>query len=283
MKKILVPTDFSQPSQWALEAATLFAKKMDAEIVLLHVIEQPGSESFNVEGQVDADAGWEDRLFTMKMIEKGKKDLQKSALTADGVQVRPKLRLGNPFHGIRTVINEINPYLVVMGTSGHSRMEEILVGSNTKKVVRHSTCPVLSIHDKPNGKEISNIVYATSLNDREKEFAACVVRIQELFGAMVHVVRINTPTNFQPDHVVKSVMETFVKKVGLKKFTLNVFSDYSEQDGIAHFASSINADMIAMATHGRTGVSHVLLGSLAEDIVGQSSKPVLTLVTKDGD
>jgi nucleotide-binding universal stress UspA family protein len=281
MKKILVPIDFSQPSQWALEAATLIAKRMNTEIVLLHVIEQPGSESFNVEGQVDASAGWEDRLFTMKMIEKGKKDIANAAASAGDVAVHTKLRLGNPFHGILTVINEIKPYLVVMGTSGHSRMEEILVGSNTKKVVRHSSCPVLSIHEHPGGKDIKTIVYATSLNESETEFAACVVRMQELFDAKVHVVRINTPTNFQPDHVVKLVMENFVKKAGLKNYTLNVYSDYSEEDGIVHFSASVNADLIAMATHGRTGLSHVLLGSLAEDIVGQSSKPVLTLVTKD--
>jgi nucleotide-binding universal stress UspA family protein len=283
MKKILVPTDFSQPSTWAVEAATLIAKRMEAEIVLLHVIEQPGSESFNVEGQVDASTGWEDRLFTMKMIEKGKKDLATIAGIAEGVNVRTKLRLGNPFHGIRTVINEIDPYLVVMGTSGHSKMEEILVGSNTKKVVRYSTSPVLSIHERPVGKDISTIVYATSLNESEEEFAACVVGMQELFAAKVHLVRINTPNNFQPDHVVKQVMQNFADRVRLKNYTLNVFSDYSEEDGIIHFASSINADLIAMATHGRTGVSHVLLGSLAEDIVGQSSKPVLTLVTKDED
>jgi nucleotide-binding universal stress UspA family protein len=281
MKKILVPVDFSQASQWALEAATLIAKRMNTEIILLHVIEQPGSESFNVEGQVDASTGWEDRLFTMKMIEKGKKDLANAAASAGDIPVRTKLRLGNPFHGILTVINEIKPYLVVMGTSGHSKMEEILVGSNTKKVVRHSSCPVLSIHEHPGGKDINTIVYATSLNESETEFAACVVRMQELFDAKVHVVRINTPTNFQPDHVVKLVMENFVKKAGLKNYTLNVYSDYSEEDGIVHFSASVNADLIAMATHGRTGLSHVLLGSLAEDIVGQSSKPVLTLVTKD--
>jgi nucleotide-binding universal stress UspA family protein len=280
MKKILVPTDFSQASQWAVEAASSIAKRMEAEIVLLHVIEQPGSESFNVEGQVDASTGWEDRLFTMKMIEKGKKDLAGVVASTNGIAVRTKLRLGNPFHGIRTLISEISPYLVVMGTSGHSKMEEILVGSNTKKVVRYSTCPVLSIHERPNGKDMSTIVYATSLNESEEEFAKCVVEMQNLFGAKVHVVRINTPSNFQPDHVVKEVMQSFVDRIGLKNYTLNVFSDYSEEDGIIHFASSINADLIAMATHGRTGVSHVLLGSLAEDIVGQSSKPVLTLVTK---
>jgi nucleotide-binding universal stress UspA family protein len=69
--------------------------------------------------------------------------------------------------------------------------------------------------------------------------------------------------------------------VNLKNYTANVFSDFSEEDGIIDFATSVNADMIAMATHGRSGFAHVLAGSIAEDVVNHSSKPVLTFVTKE--
>jgi len=54
----------------------------------------------------------------------------------------------------------------------------------------------------------------------------------------------------------------------------------SEEEGIVHFSTSINADLITMATHGRTGLSHLLTGSIAEDVVNISAKPVLTYVTK---
>ena len=70
------------------------------------------------------------------------------------------------------------------------------------------------------------------------------------------------------------------QKLQLKNFTLNVFNDVSEEDGIAYFADNINADLIAMATHGRTGFAHVLAGSIAEDVVSHAKRPVLTFVTQ---
>jgi nucleotide-binding universal stress UspA family protein len=281
MKKILVPTDFSKPAQWALEVATGIAKKAKGQIILLHIVEQPTSESFNAEGQVFEGEGWEDKLFTMKLIEKSKIQLEAAAKIAEdaGVFVKCELKLGNPFHGIRTVITDHKVDLVVMGTSGHSKFEEMIVGSNTEKVVRHSKCPVLTVHQKPNGNDFANIVYASCLNENEKAFAAVVKNAQEMYKAKVHLVRINTPMNFMPDHEVKRVMQDFARKVNLNDYTMNVFNDRSEEEGILHFAASVNADLIAMATHGRTGFAHVLVGSIAEDVVNHASKPVLTFVT----
>jgi nucleotide-binding universal stress UspA family protein len=281
MKKILVPIDFSKPSQWALEVATGIAKRAKGQIILLHIIEQPTSESFNVEGQVFDGDGWEDKLFTLKLIEKSKLQLEEAAKLAEdaGVFVTCELKLGNPFHGMRTVITEHKVDLVVMGTSGRSKFEEMIVGSNTEKVVRHAKCPVLTVHEKPNGKDFANIVYASCLNENEKAFAAVVNNAQEMYNAKIHLVRVNTPMNFQPDNEVKRVMQDFARKVNLKDYTMNVFNDRSEEEGILHFAASVNADLIAMATHGRTGFAHVLVGSIAEDVVNHASKPVLTFVT----
>lgn len=283
MKKILVPTDFSKPAQWALEIATDIAKKVKGQIILLHIVEQPTSESFNVEGQVVSDEGWEDKLFTFKLIERNKKQLKDAAKLAEdaGVTVQSELRLGNPFHGMRTVITDHQVDLVVMGTSGRSKIEEMMVGSNTEKVVRYSKCPVLTVHEKPTGKGFSNIVFASSLNENEKTFAGALKNVQEIYGAKIHLVRINTPMNFQPDHTVKMVMQEFAKKLNLQNYTLNVFNGMTEEEGILHFASSINADLISMATHGRTGLIHFLAGSIAEDVVNHANKPVLTYVTQE--
>jgi nucleotide-binding universal stress UspA family protein len=283
MKKILVPTDFSRPAQWALEVATNIAKKAKGQIVLLHIVEQPTSESFNVEGQIAMGQGWEDKLFTLKLIERNRLQLEEAAKTVEaaGVVVTCELKLGNPFHGIKTVITEHQVDLVVMGTSGRSKFEEMVVGSNTERVVRFAKCPVLTVHEKPSGNDFASIVYASSLNANEKAFADVVKNAQEMYNAKIHLVRINTPMNFQPDHLSLKVMKDFARKINLQNYTLNVFSDRSEEEGILHFASIINADLIAMATHGRTGFAHVLVGSIAEDVVNHAAKPVLTYVTPD--
>jgi nucleotide-binding universal stress UspA family protein len=282
MKTILVPTDFSKPAQWALEVATAIAKKSGGQIILLHIVEQPTSDSFNVSGQVFEGEGWEEKLFTLRLIENNKAQLAQMAQFAEtsGVTVKCEMRLGNPFHGMRTVITEHKVDLVVMGTSGRTKFEEMIVGSNTEKVVRYAKCPVLTVHEQPSGKDFVNIVYATSLNQNEKEFAQVVKNAQEMYNAKIHLVRINTPINFQPDHEVKRVMKDFAIKLKLQDYTMNIYNDRSEEEGILHFAASINADLIAMATHGRTGFAHVLVGSIAEDVVNHAKRPVLTYVTQ---
>ena len=282
MKKILVPTDFSKPAMIAAEVAADIAKKANAELTLLHVVEEAGGNSLNVEGQVTDDSRWEERLFTMKLIEKAKKQLTKLVEDPkfEGVRVKQELRIGSPYHGMNTIITEKKVDLVVMGTAGHSELEQMIIGSNTEKIVRRSHCPVLTMHSKPASKEFKNIVYATSMDKDEEVFSRIVRATQKLYDATIHLVRINTPGNFQRDVVVKKYMQDFAKKLQLKNFTLNVFNDVSEEEGIIYFADSIDADLVAMATHGRTGFAHVLAGSIAEDVVSHSKRPVLTFVTQ---
>lgn len=283
MKTILVPTDFSKQAQIAVDVAADIARKSNAELILLHVIEEATGSSFNVGGQVASDdESWENKIFNMRLIERGKKQLAKMVENTKqaGVRVRQELRLGTPFHGMRTIITERKVDLVVMGTAGHTKLEEMIIGSNTEKVVRHSNCPVLTVHRKPAHPEFRNIVYATAMSKDEEVFSRIIRKTQQMYDATVHLVRINTPANFQRDVVVRKYMQDFAKKLQLKNFTINVFNDMSEEEGIIYFADSINADLIAMATHGRTGFAHVLAGSIAEEVVSHARRPVLTFVTK---
>ena len=282
MKKILIPTDFSKPAQIAIDVAADIAKKANAELILLHVIEEASGSSFNISGEVTTSGGWEDKLFTMKLIERSKKQMATlvDGLTESGLKIKNELRMGTAFHGIRDIITEHKVDLVVMGTAGHTKLEDMIIGSNTEKIVRYSKCPVLTVHKKPVTTEFKNIVYATSMSEEEEVFSRIVRTTQQMYDSAVHLVRINTPSNFQRDAVVKKYMQDFAKKLQLKNFTINIFNDLTEEEGIIYFAESISADLIAMTTHGRTGFAHVLAGSIAEDVVSHSKRPVLTFVTK---
>ncbi len=281
MKNILVPTDFSKTSINALDVGVEIAKKSNAQVTLLHVVEEASSSSFSVTGEWQKE-DWSDKLFTLRMLEKAKVQLEKLVLDPkySSVNLNGELRLGNAFHGMRTIITEHKVDLVVMGTQGRSGAAEVVIGTNTERVVRHAKCPVLSINKKPARVDFKNIVYATAMHKDEEVFSRMVKKTQQLYNSTVHLVRINTPGDFQRDYVVKDYMEKFAKKLGLKNYTINVFNDITEEDGIIYFAETIDADMIAMATHGRTGFAHVLAGSIAEDVVSHAKRPVLTFVVK---
>jgi nucleotide-binding universal stress UspA family protein len=281
MKKILVPTDFSKHAQVSMDVAADIARRSGAKLTMLHVVEEVTEGSFNVAGEASM-GDMADRLFNVQMIAKARKLLEKAVKDpkyAD-VEVDGELRIGNPFHGMRTIVAEKKVDLVVMGTSGHTKIEEMMIGSNTEKIVRLAKCPVLTVNKKPATTEFKNIVYATAMEGDEAVFSRIVKRAQQLYNSTLHLVRINTPGDFQRDHIVKGYMQKFAKDLGLKNFTLNVYNDANVEEGVIRFADSIDADMIAMATHGRTGFAHVIAGSVAEDVVGHARRPVLTFVVK---
>lgn len=281
MKKILVPTDFSKTANTALDVAADIARKAGSQVIALHVVEEITDGSFNVEGQI-AVADMMDRVYTMKLIEKAKKALEKVVMDPrySDIKLDGELRVGNAFHGMRTIITDHKVDLVVMGTANHSQLEELLIGTNTEKVVRSARCPVLSVHKKPTSTDFKSIVYATALAKDEEVFSRIVKRAQQLYDSTIHLVRINTPGDFQRDAIAKDYMLKFAKKLGLKNYTINIYNDLNVEEGIIRFADEMDADLIAMATHGRTGFAHVIAGSVAEDVVTHAKRPVLTFVVK---
>ena len=285
MKKILVPTDFSKEATIATDLGFDIAKKSGADLVLFHVVEEgsTSSSSFNVEGQVAAGAGRGiDSLFMIKLIEKSKKQLQKAVSDPrySSVKVEGVMRVGNPYHGMRTVISEQKADLVIRGTAGRSALGGMVIGSNTEKVIRTAHCPVLTVQKKPATNDFKNIVFATSMSSSEEVFIRILKRTQAIYGSTIHLVRVNTPGDFQRDYIVKEYMEKYAKKLQLRNYTLNIFNDLSVEEGVIRFADMINADLISMATHGRSGFAHVIAGSVAEDVASHASRPVLTFVVK---
>ncbi|UII24485.1 universal stress protein [Fulvivirga maritima] len=281
MKRILVPTDFSDQAKYALDAAHKIALKTGAALVLIHVIEDANVTSVHYTGEVELPE-MTDRLFMMRMIEKGKKNLEKLATSeafAD-IVVEQELRIGSPYHNIRDIVSEQEVDLVVMGTKGSSGVEEFLIGSNAEKVVRHAKCPVLTIHEKLQSDSLDTIVYATALDEDEIASFEVVKAFQAMYGAKINIVRINTPNNFQPDRVALKELEEFAEKLGVDNYEVRIFNDNSEEEGIIYFAEQVKAELIAMATHGRTGLSHLLGGSIAEDVVNHTRRPVLTYSLK---
>lgn len=281
MKKILVPTDFSKHAQISTDVAADIARRSGATLILLHVVEEASEGSFNVGGEASL-GSVEDRLYNVRLINKARKQLEKAVNDASfsDIRVDGELRVGNPFHGMRTLVTENKVDLVVMGKSGKTKFQEMLIGSNTDKVVRLAKCPVLTVNKQPSRTDFRNIVYATAMANDEIVFARIVKRAQQLYNSTIHLVRINTPGDFQRDHIVKNYMHQFAKNISLKNYTINVYNDVSVEEGVIRYADSIEADMIAMATHGRTGFAHVIAGSVAEDVVGHAKRPVLTFVVK---
>ncbi|MDF9796544.1 nucleotide-binding universal stress UspA family protein [Catalinimonas alkaloidigena] len=275
MRTILVPTDFSPQAANALDAACQLSGKLGATIHLVYVLEFPMTDEETVVTHV--------AVLPVEYLRKIKRESEEhlrevaAAKQQDGLTITYEVRVGNPYRSINNALLAKEADLVVMGSKGASGSKEILLGSNAERMVRFAHCPVLVIKDKVDLSKIKNIVYATALLDEESVVTKALSKLQTAFEAQLHVVRINTISNFLDDPYVMDMLQKFAKDHHLKDYTLNTFSDIGEEEGIIHFAKQKGAELIALATHGRRGILHLLEGSLAEDIVNHAKFPILTM------
>ena len=159
MKRILVPIDFSDVTPSVINLARQLAKALDAEIHLVHVREltaaaTPGALGYGLAGMPELApmagvpvAGFEPMPNPMveNEDEKSKLACWQKEIAQDGIKVTLNQPTGAVAEEILNQADAINADLIVMGIHGHSAMYNLLVGSATKGVLKHSTRPVLLI------------------------------------------------------------------------------------------------------------------------------------------
>lgn len=273
MKKILVPCDFSVQALHAFRSALSVAGSDEAEIHLLHVIEIPVIH----DAVLMPVLSFEEGLFH-ELQQKAETEFRRIASeVSEKVRVKTKVSFGATARMILDYVKTDHFDLVIMGTRGASGLREVLIGSNTEKIVRNSPVPVLVVRKTIPYGSVKNIVLPNSFDPCEQEFFMRRVKaLQHFFGATLHLVWINTPANFSSDSRTKQRISEFAQRHMLVDYTINVFNDVYEESGIVNFAHSVNADLVAMATHGRKGLAHIFAGSITEDIANHYNIPLWT-------
>ncbi len=271
MKRILVPVDFSEYSIEALKVAAQIARKNNFEIILLHLLELPhqASDAFGNGNSIP-----EIIYFKNKAIEKLEEIMDSEFLT--GIEVFESIEFKKVDEGVidASVKNEVD--LIIMGSHGTSGFKELLVGSNTEKIVRHSKIPVLVI--KKGAKEFNstNFVFASDFSKESRKPFRKMLEFVKLFDSKLFLVTICTPASFKTTNETEKNMENFIAHFDLENYSTHIYNDTNIENGIVNFAKSINADLIGICTHGRTGLAHFYNGSISEDLVNHAIKPVIT-------
>jgi nucleotide-binding universal stress UspA family protein len=271
MKRILVPTDFSKHSEYALKVASQIAKKNNGEIFLVHMLELPtsGNDAISTAHEIP-------ELMLFKNAAVNKLDAMMEATYLEGVKIAKMIQFEMAFDGIVKNAKAHDIDLIIMGSHGASGFQEMFIGSNTEKVVRNSDIPVLVIKRDEDPFSAQKFVFASDFSDEAKiPFQKAMVFAQG-FGAHLHLVNINTPNNFKSTKVAEQIMNTFLEGIDTSAMSTHIYNDVNVEKGILHFAKSIDADLIGMSTHGRKGLSHFFNGSISEDLVNHAKRPVIT-------
>ncbi|WP_424015605.1 universal stress protein [Halorubrum xinjiangense] len=278
--RICVPTDGSDAAAAAFEHTLAIAADHGATVHLLHVADTTRDSVTRIGGDV------------VDVLEReGESIVEESAARAEdrGVEAETAVRQGGVPETVAAYTEEIDADLVAMSTRGRQGVEH-LVGSTTERVVRQSPVPVLALRP---GDEAVPYPYEDILVPTDGSPAATAaldraLPIAERAGATVHVlsvvdtggigiadhVEVDALSEFADDAVAEGVER--VEAAGLEAVgAVEVAS--SAARGIRAYVDDPGVDLVAMGTHGRTGVGRYLLGSVAERTLRTVPVPVLTV------
>lgn len=269
MKNIIIPVDFSKQSEFALKAGAILAKKHDAVLHVLHMLELSDSVFTHSERENENEM----QFMLASVNKKFDSFLKKKYL--EGVKVIPLIKNYKVYKEVNSVAKKIDADLIIMGSHGLTLQDGIFAGSNAEKMVRNSKTPVLIIKSEPKNLDLKNVVMATDLNPESSLVFKQKLEMFSTLGSTVHLVYVNLPNNhFTSSKEFNEKLELFVAAGGSDM--VNFISCYTVEDGLIQYAEKTNADLIAVSTHARKGLHHFMKGSISEDLANHAKLPVMT-------
>lgn len=288
LQKILVPVDFSPHADAAIDTAIELASRYDASITLVNVFE-PVALAFPDDPALYAE------LSPTNLMEAIRKALEKrkaAALEKGAKRVDAELLRGNPPAMIQELAERGHYDLIVMGTLGRTGLAHVLVGSVAERVVRTAPCAVLTVRGPT--KPFAKILVPTDFSQGADAALEAAIDLAIRSQASITLVNVFQPAAYAfpsgagmymslpLDHVLKDQLEALVnlQKSALAKGVKVV--EIAQRTGhpateIRDLALGGSFDLIAMGTHGRSGLSRMFVGSVAERVVRTAPCPVLTI------
>ncbi len=295
---ILVPTDFSTYANYALKYAVALAKQFGATLHYAHVLDRAALAG--VRGNDMWLGETESRAIIESMREHATSRMAHLKQIADdeGIASHEHIVLGSPTQEILRLAEKTGSTLIVMATHGRSGVEHLVFGSVSEKVVRQSPVPVLSVKHPEHefvkeydlSLEIKRILFPTDFSpysDKGLPFATSLAKQFDATLVIFHSTEVPIVLpDVMPDSAIQLGPQLEAESRGLvQKMCADITEIKVEGEvrvGAAHreicnYASQSGVDLIVIPTHGRSGLGHVLFGSVAEKVVRVARCPVLTI------
>jgi len=282
---ILVPIDGSDPAEVAAEEAIEIARRFDASLSLLAVLETPESAHSSVGTEPDRDD-------LDEQVERAIERIEAHAVEA-GVPHETLIERGIPHDVISATVSDRDAEMVAMGTHGRTGVERILLGSVTERVLRTSSVPVLTAHERDDVGVFDDILVPTDGSTTADRAADHALALAERDGATVHALSVvdvqAMASGLDMGAGLPGVVETLTDQ---REDAVAAVRDRAEDRGIdcetavleggpvkaiGDYVDDNGIDIVTMGTHGHSGIERLLLGSVAERTIRTSDVPVLAV------
>jgi nucleotide-binding universal stress UspA family protein len=278
INRIAVPTDFSESANVAINHAVDIAKRFEAELLLIHVLEAGAYQGiFAPSKKTEYDE-----------MESAQEKLQEDAHKLEqetGLNVSQMVVSGRIYEEIVSASTEADVDLLVMGTHGISGWEEFFVGSNAFKVVTQSSCPVLSIQENATKAELNSIILPIDSTPESRQKVRHAATLAKKFGSTIHIAALLTDDEpeirFEFETKIKQVTEYFEREE--VSYTETILTGSNLATMTMNFAESKGGNLIVMMTEQEANLTGFLMGPFAQQVVNHSKIPVLSVSPVEGE
>lgn len=267
---LLVPTDFSKPSRVAAQYAAKLARKLDAKLVLLHIIDVPGSQRSLLKWQ---------KLQTamVEIAEEDGKNLVAALrkMTRGAIYISFEIVFGYPVaEVVSRAMKKYDADIVVMGTQGASGLKKVLMGSNAAGVIDSCKKPVIVVPEDTVYKDVKRIVHSTDMLHAHREVKE-LVAFAQLFDASIEVMHVKNPDGKPVDPV--KVQADLRKRAGYPKIKFSLAKPGPIAKSIDEFVVSKKGDLLSMFTHQLSIREKLFDKSITRQMAFHLSVPLLAL------
>jgi len=278
MKNILVPFDFSEKSYAALDTAVSLASRISAKIFLLNVFELPEGES-DVFSFSDSDLKEYKRLIdeTKKHHESKLQEVIDNTNYLNSF-IEPVVKRGFVHKEIIETCEELPITLVVLGSKGMSSLQDYFIGTNVERIIKGVHCPVLVVSEKTDFLKLENLVFASNFSIDDVPEFEFFKELTEKFHSVVHLLRVNTPSDFKRSKDMRESMQSFANYWGIERYTTNIYSDFSIEEGMLEFSQSMKIDLLCLHRRQHRNYFSFMNSRVSDEIVKKNSAtPILVL------
>jgi nucleotide-binding universal stress UspA family protein len=271
MKTIIIPTDFSPAATNAVNYGVDMALAVNAGVLLLHVYNIPIALGDVPVALLSVD---ELKQAAEENIGRLKTDLEH--ITSGKLKINTEARLGNLIDELEEVCKKIQPFAIIMGTTGLSAVERTLFGSNTLSAIKHLKYPVICV---PKGKEYGNGVHKIGLacDFREVVETTPVSEIKDFvkeFHAQLFVMNVDYDNRqFKPETPEQSVLLHTALEDIHPEYHFITHKDI--EDGINEFAETHNLDLVIAIPKKHKLLNGLFKKSSTRQLVFESHVPVM--------
>ncbi|MDR6764730.1 nucleotide-binding universal stress UspA family protein [Flavobacterium sp. 2755] len=274
MKKILVPTDFSEAATNAFVHALEFAKVVKAELILLHTFEIPVYDSqFFPENYASIYSSIELAKFEMFKDEIPKLRAIAAERNLDNIVIKHRLMDGDLVYNLKNAVEEDEIDFVIMGTTGVSDWTKFFTGSNTNSVISEVKVPVLCVPIDAKFKKIKTIGFTTRYREKDKVELRKVLKIAKKTDAKVKSLYVRSSSTDVSDMTIKEWQTEFANE----NVEFLVLPSDEVKETILDFVLFKDIDILTTITHKRSFFESIFDSSFSQKITKEVSIPVLIM------